>query len=188
MATCRWMTTSFYRSYRGIRWRGREILTLSPGVASALTGPVQGFASDARSDRSRFAHQHAPARAGALGAGSRSAYRFSLRSSVLRARLASYLQAAGRHDEAIAHFHRAEERNPRSERLKMQVASAYSCAGRHEEAVAQITELQTRMGGVLRSGLVGDAAGTGLLGSAERQYSLMAGIMRRSRWQRKRSC
>jgi tetratricopeptide (TPR) repeat protein len=86
---------------------------------------------------------------------------------------ASYLQAAGRHDEAIAHFHGAEERNPRSERLKMQVAAAYSCAGRHREAVAQITELQTRMGGVLRSGLVGDAAGTGLLGFAERLYSLM---------------
>jgi DNA-binding SARP family transcriptional activator/TolB-like protein len=86
---------------------------------------------------------------------------------------AAYLQAAGRHGEAIAHFHLAEERNPRSERLKLQVAAAYACAGRRAEAIGQIEQLHGRMGGELRAGLIGDAAGTALLGFRERQYSLM---------------
>jgi eukaryotic-like serine/threonine-protein kinase len=57
---------------------------------------------------------------------------------------AIYLQHAGRHDEAIAAYHRAEELNPTYERLKLQVAAAYSCAERHEEAIAQREELLRR--------------------------------------------
>ncbi|HEY3012060.1 MAG TPA: BTAD domain-containing putative transcriptional regulator [Gemmatimonadales bacterium] len=59
---------------------------------------------------------------------------------------AMYLVAAGRLEEAIIHYRRAEERNPLSPLLKSQVAWAYSCAGRHDEAIAEFEELQARMG------------------------------------------
>jgi DNA-binding SARP family transcriptional activator/TolB-like protein len=59
---------------------------------------------------------------------------------------AIYLVAAGRHDDAIAHYRQAEERNPLSEQLKLQIASAYSCAGRHVEAIAQLERLRARLG------------------------------------------
>jgi TolB-like protein/tetratricopeptide (TPR) repeat protein len=59
---------------------------------------------------------------------------------------AHYLQYEGRHEEAITHFHKAEERDPLSTVLKEQVAYAYRCAGRHEEAIAQLDELEARMG------------------------------------------
>jgi len=59
---------------------------------------------------------------------------------------ARFLVAAGRLDQAITHFQRAEERNPLSELLKGQLADAYSCAGRHDEAIAELEELQARMG------------------------------------------
>jgi TolB-like protein/DNA-binding SARP family transcriptional activator len=59
---------------------------------------------------------------------------------------ALFLLAAGRYDEAVNHYQRAEERNPLSTLLKRQLAWAYSCAGRHDEAIAELEELQTRMG------------------------------------------
>jgi DNA-binding SARP family transcriptional activator/TolB-like protein len=58
---------------------------------------------------------------------------------------ALYLQAAGRHDEAIQHFRLAEERNPLSEGLSIQIANALACAGRHDEAMLQSEQLQARM-------------------------------------------
>jgi len=58
---------------------------------------------------------------------------------------ALYLQAAGRHDEAIEHYRLAEERNPTSEILKAQVADAYACAGRYDEAIAQARALMARI-------------------------------------------
>jgi DNA-binding SARP family transcriptional activator/TolB-like protein len=70
---------------------------------------------------------------------------------------ALFLQAAGRHDEAIRHFHRAEERTPLAEVLKMQIAAAYACAGRHDEAIAQARELNARVARSGRQGIVGDS-------------------------------
>jgi DNA-binding SARP family transcriptional activator/TolB-like protein len=64
---------------------------------------------------------------------------------------ALYLQAAGRHEEAIDHFRLAMERNPLSEILSAEVAQAYACAGRHDEAIAHARALLTR---VERSGRV----------------------------------
>jgi tetratricopeptide (TPR) repeat protein len=60
---------------------------------------------------------------------------------------ALYLVAAGRHEEAVAHYKLAEERNPVSQMLKVQLARTYSCAGRHDEAIAELEDLQTRLGG-----------------------------------------
>lgn len=59
---------------------------------------------------------------------------------------AMLLQLTGRHDEAIAAFHRAEARNPTAERLKLQIANAYTCADRHDEAIAQMEEVIRRVG------------------------------------------
>jgi TolB-like protein/DNA-binding SARP family transcriptional activator len=59
---------------------------------------------------------------------------------------ALFLLAAGRYDEAVDHFQRAEERNPLSSLLKRQLAWAYSCAGRHDEAIAELEKLQARLG------------------------------------------
>jgi tetratricopeptide (TPR) repeat protein len=59
---------------------------------------------------------------------------------------ALFLMAAGRYDEALTHYWRAEERNPLSSLLKRQLAWAYSCAGRHDEAIAELEELQGRLG------------------------------------------
>ena len=57
---------------------------------------------------------------------------------------AMYLVAVGRYEQAIAHYRRAEERNPLSQLVKIQLAGAYSCAGRHDEAVAQLEEARRR--------------------------------------------
>jgi TolB-like protein/Flp pilus assembly protein TadD len=59
---------------------------------------------------------------------------------------AGYLSAALRHDEALAQFQLAEERNPLLFALKWQAAYVYSCAGRHDEAIAELEQLRTRMG------------------------------------------
>jgi tetratricopeptide (TPR) repeat protein len=57
---------------------------------------------------------------------------------------ARFLFAAGRYEEAVTHYRRAEERNPLSLYLKGQLAEAYSCAGRHDEAMAELEELKAR--------------------------------------------
>jgi TolB-like protein/Tfp pilus assembly protein PilF len=59
---------------------------------------------------------------------------------------ALFLQSAGRLDEAIVHFRRAEERDPLSERLKHQLTGALRCAGRYDEAIVQLRELEVRLG------------------------------------------
>ena len=69
---------------------------------------------------------------------------------------ALYLQAAGRHDEAIEHFRLAVERNPLSEVLSAQVADAYACAGDHDEALAHARALLTRVERSGRSGAIRD--------------------------------
>jgi TolB-like protein/DNA-binding SARP family transcriptional activator/Flp pilus assembly protein TadD len=59
---------------------------------------------------------------------------------------ALYLVAAGRYEEALAHYKLAEERYPLSPLVKVQLAETYSCAGRHDEAIAELEELQARLG------------------------------------------
>jgi DNA-binding SARP family transcriptional activator/TolB-like protein len=71
---------------------------------------------------------------------------------------AIYLEAAGRYDEAIDEFRKAEARDPLSDLLKAQIASAYSCAGRHDEAIAEARELRARVAATGRSGVIGDSA------------------------------
>lgn len=70
---------------------------------------------------------------------------------------ALYLSAAGRHDEAIAQYHMAEERDPLSDLLKAQVAHEYACAGRYEEAIAQVRQLHARARAATPAGLPGDS-------------------------------
>ena len=83
---------------------------------------------------------------------------------------ALYLLAAGRYDESIAHYRRAEERNPTSEILKAQVAYAYACAGRYDEAIAQARALLTR---IEQSGRAGtDRDSVWLLDFTSRQLSM----------------
>jgi len=82
-----------------------------------------------------------------------------------------FLQAAGRHDEAIRHFHLAEERTPLAEVLKQQIAGAYACAGHHDEAIAQALELNARVARSGRHGMVGDSLW--LLDFVARQLSTM---------------
>jgi DNA-binding SARP family transcriptional activator/TolB-like protein len=57
-----------------------------------------------------------------------------------------YLSAAGRYDEAVAQFQRAEERNPLSENVKLLTAQVHSCAGRHDRAIAKIREVAAVIG------------------------------------------
>jgi eukaryotic-like serine/threonine-protein kinase len=54
---------------------------------------------------------------------------------------ALYLGAVARHDDAIAHYRLAEERNPLSRQLKVHLAEEYFCAGRYEEAVGKVREI-----------------------------------------------
>lgn len=70
---------------------------------------------------------------------------------------ALYLSAAGRHDEAIAQFRMAEERDPLSDLLKAQLASEYACAGRYDEAIAQVRQLHTRARAAAPTGMPGDS-------------------------------
>jgi DNA-binding SARP family transcriptional activator/TolB-like protein len=75
---------------------------------------------------------------------------------------ALYLRAAGRYDEAVEHFRRAEVRNPLSRALKRQVVVAYFCAGRYDEALRQaeqVTDFWPEGEAVARYGLLGNAYG-----------------------------
>ncbi len=70
---------------------------------------------------------------------------------------ALYLREAGRHEESIAEYRKAEARDPLSDHLKAQVANEYACAGRHDEAVAEARKLTARVAASGRSGVVGDS-------------------------------
>jgi DNA-binding SARP family transcriptional activator/TolB-like protein len=71
---------------------------------------------------------------------------------------ALYLRNSGRHDEAIAEYLRAVERDPLSDLLKAQLAGEYACAGHTQEAIAQARELHARHAAAGSSGVrvVGD--------------------------------
>ncbi len=83
---------------------------------------------------------------------------------------ASYLRAAGRYDESIAEYHKAEARDPLSDLLKSQLSDAYSCAGRHDEAVAEAKRVHERVAAAGGSGVRGDT--TWLLAVMTEEYSL----------------
>jgi serine/threonine-protein kinase len=70
---------------------------------------------------------------------------------------ASYMTAAGRHDEAIPLWRKAEARYPLSEQLKSWAVMAYACAGFHDEAIARARELTDRMTRSGRTGVPGDS-------------------------------
>ncbi len=70
---------------------------------------------------------------------------------------AFYLRSAGRYDEAIAEYRKAEARDPLSDLLKSQIVLAYSCADRHDEAVAEARRLNERVATVRGSALRGDS-------------------------------
>jgi tetratricopeptide (TPR) repeat protein len=59
---------------------------------------------------------------------------------------ALFLVAAGRYDEAVTRYERAQERNPLSSMIKRQLAWTYSCAGRHDDAIAELEDLRGRLG------------------------------------------
>jgi tetratricopeptide (TPR) repeat protein len=59
---------------------------------------------------------------------------------------ALYLLAAGRYEEGIGRFRRAQERNPLSTIVNRQLAWAYACAGRHDEAITELKTLKGRLG------------------------------------------
>ena len=61
----------------------------------------------------------------------------------------AYMTAAGRHDEAIPLWRKAEARYPLSEPLRVGAVRAYACAGLEDEAIARARELTDR---VTRSG------------------------------------
>ena len=83
---------------------------------------------------------------------------------------ALYLRAAGRHDESIAEYLKAEARDPTSDALKAQVASEYACAGRYDEAIAQARALAARVVAAGEHGVLGDS--TWLLSFMAGEYSL----------------
>jgi len=84
---------------------------------------------------------------------------------------ASYLRAAGRHDEAIAEYRKAEARDPLSDLLRSQIASEYSCAGRHDEAIAEAERFQDRIAGGGAAGVAGGSAW--FLQFTAQEYSLL---------------
>ena len=70
---------------------------------------------------------------------------------------AGYMTAAGRHEEAIPLWRKAEARYPMSEQLKLWAVTAYACAGLHNEALARARELTDRMTRSGRTGVPGDS-------------------------------
>ena len=71
---------------------------------------------------------------------------------------AAIMTAAGRHDEAMTLWRRAEGRYPLSERLKLAAVVASGCAERHDDAIARARELTERVTRSGRSGMPGDSA------------------------------
>jgi serine/threonine-protein kinase len=70
---------------------------------------------------------------------------------------AHYMTSAGRHDEAIPLWRKAEARYPLSEQLKLWAVVGYACAGLHDEAIARARELTDRMTRAGRTGVPGDS-------------------------------
>lgn len=58
---------------------------------------------------------------------------------------ALFLQASGRHDEAIAQFQMAERVNPLSDMQKRHVIGSFLCAGRFEPALRRARDLERRL-------------------------------------------
>ena len=71
---------------------------------------------------------------------------------------AAIMTAAGRHDEAMTLWRKAEARYPLSERLKLAAVMAAGCAERHDDAVARARELNERVTRSGRTGMPGDSA------------------------------
>lgn len=71
---------------------------------------------------------------------------------------ASYMTAAGRHDEAIPLWRKAQARYPLSEAVKLGTVMAYSCAGLDDEAIAVARELNDRVSRSGRTGVAGDSS------------------------------
>ena len=68
------------------------------------------------------------------------------------------MTAAGRHDEAMTLWRRAEARYPLSERLKLSAVVASGCAERHDDAIARARELNDRVTRSGRTNMPGDSA------------------------------
>jgi eukaryotic-like serine/threonine-protein kinase len=83
---------------------------------------------------------------------------------------AAIMTAAGRHDEAMTLWRKAEARYPLSESLKMSVVRAYSCAERHDDAISKARELTERVTRSGRTGMPGDSAW--LLSVLAHEYSM----------------
>ena len=71
---------------------------------------------------------------------------------------AAIMTAAGRHDEAMTLWRKAEARYPLSERLKLSAVMASGCAERHDDAIARARELNDRVTRSGRTGTPGDSS------------------------------
>ena len=80
------------------------------------------------------------------------------------------MTAAGRHDEAMLLWPKAEARYPLSESLKLSAVLAYGCAERHDEAIARARELNARVTRSGRTDMPGDS--TWLLSVLAHEYSM----------------
>ena len=82
----------------------------------------------------------------------------------------AYMTAAGRHDEAIPLWRKAEARYPLSEALRLGAVRAYACAGLEDEAIARARELTDRVTRSGRDHMPGDS--TWLLNFLAYEHSL----------------
>jgi TolB-like protein len=71
---------------------------------------------------------------------------------------AAIMTAAGRHDEALPLWRKAEARYPLSESLRLSAVMARGCAERHDEAIATARELNDRVTRSGRTNMPGDSA------------------------------
>jgi serine/threonine-protein kinase len=83
---------------------------------------------------------------------------------------AAIMTAAGRHDEALPLWRKAEARYPLSEQLRLAAVSSHGCAERHDEAIATARELNDRVTRSGRTGVPGDSAW--LLGVLAQELSM----------------
>lgn len=83
---------------------------------------------------------------------------------------AAIMTAAGRHDETLALWRKAEARYPLSETLRLGAVMSHGCAERHDEAIATARELNDRVTRSGRSGVPGDS--NWLLSVLAREHSM----------------